>query len=118
MFFYDCALWSNTELDSVSSTLRYCMTAPDANLEIIRLVARIRRLSSQRLCKNKIFGKVSATRLDVVEPLSLSAIFNYGNTQKSHGAMSGLYGDWRSCTILCFAKNCCTRFEECDSLSW
>ena len=61
MFFYDCALWSNTELDSVSSTLRYCMTAPGANLEIVRLVARIRRLSSQRLCKNKIFGKVSAT---------------------------------------------------------
>ena len=24
--------------------------------------------------------------------------------------MSGLYGGWRSCTILCFAKNCCARF--------
>ena len=34
------------------------MTAPRANLEIVRLVARIRRLSYQ---KNKIFGKVSAT---------------------------------------------------------
>ena len=64
MFFYDCALWSNTELDSISSTLRYCMSAPRANLEIVRLVARIRRLSSQRLCKNKIFGKLSATHRD------------------------------------------------------
>ena len=63
MFFCDCASRSNTDLDSVSSTLRYCMTAPRANLGIVRLVARIRRLSSQRLCKNKIFGKVSATHL-------------------------------------------------------
>ena len=64
MLFCDCASRSNTALDSVSSTLRYCMTAPRANLEIIRLVARIRRLSSQRLCKNKIFEKVSATQRD------------------------------------------------------
>ena len=63
MFFCDCASRSNTAVDSVSSTLRYCMTAPRANLEIVRLVARIRRLSSQRLRKNKIFGKVSATRI-------------------------------------------------------
>ena len=63
MFFCDCASRCNTALDSVSSTLRYCMTAPRANLEIVRLVAKIRRLSSQRLCKNKIFGKVSATQL-------------------------------------------------------
>ena len=43
----------------------------------------------------------------------LSAIFDFGNIQKSQGAMSGLYGGWRSCKILCFAKNCCTRFDEC-----
>ena len=43
----------------------------------------------------------------------LSAIFNFGNIQKSQGATSGLYEGWRSCTILCFAKNCCTRFDEC-----
>ena len=49
----------------------------------------------------------------------LSAIFNFGNIQKSQGAMSGLYGSWWSCTILCFAKNCCTRFDECaGALSW
>ena len=39
----------------------------------------------------------------------LSAIFNFGNIQKSQGAMSGLYGGWWSCSILCFAKNCCTK---------
>ena len=44
---------------------------------------------------------------------SLSAIFDFRNIQKSQGAMSGLYGGWRSCTISCFAKNCCTReFRE------
>ena len=49
----------------------------------------------------------------------LIAIFNFGNIQKSQGAMSGLYGGWRSCAILCFAKNCCTRFDECAGvLSW
>ena len=49
----------------------------------------------------------------------LRAIFNFGSIQKSQGALSGLYGGWRSCTILCFAKNCCTRFDECvGSLSW
>ena len=49
----------------------------------------------------------------------LSAIFNFGNIQKSQGAMSRLCGGWRSCTILCFAKNCCTRFDECaGALSW
>ena len=57
MFFYDCALWSNTELDSVSSTLRYCMTAPRANLEIVRLVARIRRLSSRGFVRIKFSEK-------------------------------------------------------------
>ena len=67
MFFCDCASRSNTALDSVSSPLRYCMTAPRANLEIVRLVARIRQLSSQKLCKNKIFGKVSETRIDYKE---------------------------------------------------
>ena len=49
----------------------------------------------------------------------LSAIFNFGNIQKSQGAISGLYEGCRSCTILCFAKNCCTRFDECaGALSW
>ena len=49
----------------------------------------------------------------------LSAIFNFGNTQKMQGAMSGLYGGWRISTIFCFAKNCCTRFDECaGALSW
>ena len=77
MFFYDYALWSNTELDSVSSTLQCCMTAPRANLEIVRLVARIRRLSSQRLSKNKIFGKVSATRRGALQRArSVSSIGN------------------------------------------
>ena len=48
-----------------------------------------------------------------------SAIFNFGNIQKSQGAMSGLYRGWRSCTILCFAKNFCTRFDEyAGAVSW
>ena len=39
--------------------------------------------------------------------------------QKSQGATSGLYGGCQSCTILCFAKNCCTRFDEgAGALSW
>ena len=49
----------------------------------------------------------------------LSAIINFGNIEKSQGAMSGLYGGCQSRTILCFAKNCCTRFDECAGvLSW
>ena len=33
--------------------------------------------------------------------------------------MSGLYGGWRSCPILCFSKNCCTSFDECaGALPW
>ena len=64
-------------------------------------------------CVRKVIVSMSSNRFP------LSAIFNFGNIQKSQGTMSGLYGGWRSCTILCFARNCCTRFDECaGALSW
>ena len=99
MFFCDFASRSNTALDSVSSTLRYCTTAPRANLEIVRLVARIRRLSSQRLCKNKIFGKVSATPLFV----STSGESLFGGRAASFNLFK--------CTIFVFVEsNCISAF--------
>ena len=75
---------------------------------------------------NADFGMTFSSRvalLWIVSKLSnrfsSSAIFNFGYIQKSQGAMSGLYGGWWSCTILCFAKNCCTRLDECaGALSW
>ena len=49
----------------------------------------------------------------------LSGFLSSGNSQKSQGAMSGLYGRCRSNAILCFLRNCCTRFDECaGALSW
>ena len=64
--------------------------------------------------------RITLNRLDVVaHRYPLSAIFNFGKIQKSQGAMSGLYGGWRSYTISCFAKNCCKRLDECaGALSW
>ena len=75
---------------------------------------------------NADFGMAFSSRVALLWIVSmspnrfpLSAIFNVGNIQKTQGDMSGLYGGWRSCTILCFAKNCCTRFDECAGvLSW
>ena len=66
------------------------------------------------------FGhRITPNCLDAVEPLSFERHFQLKTIQKSQGAMSGLYGGWRSCTILCFAKNCCTTFDECaGALSW
>ena len=49
----------------------------------------------------------------------LSGFLSFGNSQKSQGAMSGLYGDCRSNAILCLLRNCCTRFDKCaGALSW
>ena len=49
----------------------------------------------------------------------LSGFLSFGNSQKSQGAMSGLYGGFRSNAILFLLRNCCTRFDECASaLSW
>ena len=49
----------------------------------------------------------------------LSGFLSFGNSQKSQGAMSGLYGGWRSNAILCLLRHCCTRFDECaGALSW
>ena len=75
---------------------------------------------------NADFGMAFSSRVALLWIVSmssnrfpLSAIFKFGNIQKSQGAMSGLYGGWRSCTILCFAENCCTRIDECaGALSW
>ena len=75
---------------------------------------------------NADFGIAFSSRVALLWMVSMSsnrfpfsAIFNFGNIQKSQGAMSGLYGGWRSCTILRFAKNCYTRFDECaGALSW
>ena len=59
----------------------------------------------------------SSTHL--IKPLSFERHYNFGNIQKSQGAMSELHGGWRSCTILCFDKNCCTTISECaGALSW
>ena len=75
---------------------------------------------------NADFGMAFSSRVALLWTVSMSsncfslnAIFNFGNKQKSQGAMSGLYGGWRSCTIFCFAKNCCIRFNECaGALLW
>ena len=49
----------------------------------------------------------------------LSGFLSFGNSQKSQGAMSGLYGGCRSNAILCLLRNFCTRFDECAAaLSW
>ena len=49
----------------------------------------------------------------------LSGFLSFGNSQKSQGAMSRLYGGCRSNAILCLFRNCCTRFDECaGALSW
>ena len=46
-------------------------------------------------------------------------ILSFGKSQKSQGAMSGLYGGCRSNAILCLLRNCCTRFDECaGALPW
>ena len=63
-------------------------------------------------------GRQLACRITLIVSMSsnrfpLSAIFNFGNIQKPKRAMSELYGGCRSCTILYFAKNCCTSFDEC-----
>lgn len=44
---------------------------------------------------------------------SLSDIFSCGNSQKSEGAIPGLYGGWESCVTLCFDQYYCTRFDAC-----
>ena len=63
--------------------------------------------------------RITLNRLDVVEPLSFERHFQFWEHPKVAGAISGLYGGWQSCTILCFAKNCCTMFDECaGALSW
>ena len=75
---------------------------------------------------NADFGMAFSSRVALLWIVSmssnrfpLSAIFNFGNIQKSQEAMSRLYGSWRSFTILCFAKNCCTMFDErAGALSW
>ncbi|GFU43086.1 hypothetical protein TNCV_1215301 [Trichonephila clavipes] len=43
----------------------------------------------------------------------LSGIFNREIAKMSQRAISGLYGGWWSCAILCFDKYCCTRFDVC-----
>ena len=49
----------------------------------------------------------------------LSGFLSFGNSQKSQGVISGLYGGCRSNAILCLLRNCCTRFDECaGALSW
>ena len=65
---------------------------------------------------NADFGMAFSSRVALLWIVSmssnrfpLSAIFNFGNIQKSQGTMSGLY---RGCKILCFAKNCCTSFDN------
>ena len=49
----------------------------------------------------------------------LSVFLSCGNSQKSQGAMSGLYGGCLSNAVLCLLRDCCTRFDECaGALSW
>ena len=56
--------------------------------------------------------RIIFNRRFVIESLSFEWFFEFGNSQKSQGAMSGLYGGCRSNAILCLLRNCCTRFDE------
>ena len=67
--------------------------------------------------------RITLNRLDVIEPLSFERQFQFWEHPKVAGSYFGRlrlrYGGCRSCTILCFAKNCCTRLDECaGALSW
>lgn len=51
--------------------------------------------------------------------LPLRRFFNLGSGQKSKGARSWLYGEWRSWTMPCFIRNCWISCDECAGLlSW
>lgn len=59
------------------------------------------------------FGIISSLGCNMV---LFRSLFSLGKIQKSHVAMSGEYGAWRSTGLLCLAKKLCIKCEEW--LSW